>query len=292
MKIMLPQFFLAFVLLFSCTGDDSGISDQKKKYWYNNEAEITSYELTQARYGEMHSGKAVLVFVTEPFSQVKNTKSDSPSKEDVSVLKLNFTKKFNTGIYPYSLMTSTFFPFEDGVHSLKISSSSQEWCGHTFMELKNKDKFEIDIMSYFEDQSVRGLKIEKDILEDDIWSMIRLSPNKLPIGKMKVIPSFFNLRLMHKETKAYPCELNKSKIDETFSNYTIYYPELKRTLSIVYESKFPHKIDSWTETFLSGFGNNQKELKTTATKMKTIKSDYWNKHSNIDSGLRKTLGLD
>ncbi|MDP7238046.1 MAG: hypothetical protein QGI34_15090, partial [Candidatus Latescibacteria bacterium] len=37
-------------------------------YWYQGKAEITSYTLKQARYGEIHDGHVVLIFVTEDFS--------------------------------------------------------------------------------------------------------------------------------------------------------------------------------------------------------------------------------
>ena len=106
------------MLLNFCFGEATVIGEEKdnakkKAYWYNNEAEISSYALSQARYGEVHKGKAVLVYVTEPFSPDKNTKADAPSDGNISVLKLNFMKKFNTGIYPYSMMTSIFFPLRE-----------------------------------------------------------------------------------------------------------------------------------------------------------------------------------
>lgn len=109
------------------------------KYWYDGKAEISSYKLKQGRYGEIHRGTASLIFVTEPFSPQRFVKPYQENKQSISVLKLNFVKKFNTGIYPYSMMTSTFLPI-DSTYSLKVSSSSQEWCGHTYMELKNKKK--------------------------------------------------------------------------------------------------------------------------------------------------------
>ena len=36
------------------------LSADFKEYWYAGNAEITSYKLTQARYGELREGKAVL----------------------------------------------------------------------------------------------------------------------------------------------------------------------------------------------------------------------------------------
>ena len=55
-------------------------SEEFKNYWYAGKAEITSYKLEQARYGELHSGYAVLVYVTEDFSVSKHVKLDNPGQ--------------------------------------------------------------------------------------------------------------------------------------------------------------------------------------------------------------------
>ena len=67
-------------------------TDEFNNYWFNGEAEITSFQLEQARYGEIHKGNSVMIFVTEPFSKEKQVKADKPSANDESVLKLNFEK--------------------------------------------------------------------------------------------------------------------------------------------------------------------------------------------------------
>ncbi len=278
-----------FLMCSSPVIDGQSVKPKNKKqfadYWYAGEAEITSFNLKQDRYGEIHDGTAVLVFVTEPFSKSSNTKADNHNDKNVSVLKLNYTKKFNTGIYPYSMMNSTFFPVEDGEHSLKISSSSQEWCGHTYMEMTNKRNFEISIDSYFEGESGNE-SLHKNILEDDLFSMIRINPDDLPTGNHQVIPSFFYLRLNHVDTKSYQATMSISDAENGMRSYTINYPNLARELVIHFESDFPHRIDSWEE----------KDLKsgrtTVATKMKTINSKYWSRHSNRDLPLRQELGLD
>ena len=85
------------------------------RYWYDGNAEISSYTLTQNRYGELHEGKAVLVFVTEDFSKQKQVKLDHPEKagaDKLPVLKMNFSKNFLTGIYPYSILNSVFTPVD------------------------------------------------------------------------------------------------------------------------------------------------------------------------------------
>lgn len=258
---------------------------QFSDYWYAGEAEISSYELVQDRYGELHKGNAVLVFVTEPFSKSANAKADRPTDKDVPVLKLNYTKKFNTGIYPYSMMTSTFLPVENGHHSLKVSSSSQEWCGHTYMDLQNKSKFTVNIDSYFEGESARNIKLDKQLLEDDVMSLIRINPSSLPTGKQQMIPSFFFLRTQHKQIQAYDVELVRNDGPNDHSSYVMSYPSLGREVNIQFETKFPHRILSWTES------DTNSGLTSSATLIKTIKSDYWNKHFNKDLPLRRELGL-
>ncbi len=262
-------------------------SQDFKDYWYKGEAEITSYKLEQARYGEIRDGHAVLIFVTEDFLPELQVKADRQNKNTVPVLKLNATKKFNTGIYPYSIMQSTFYPVSNEQHAIKVSSSMQEWCGHVYAQLNNRTMFEIDAHSYFEGEADQELKLDKAILENELWTQLRMDPKSLPIGDIEVIPSFEYTRLRHKEIKAYTAN---AKMNDGV--YSITYPELNRSLIIMFNPDFPYDIIGWEESFQSGFGPNAKTLTTKATKLNSIKSAYWGKNSNADKGLRKELLLD
>ncbi len=259
-------------------------------YWYHNDAEITSYKLTQARYGELHEGTATFIFVTEPFSPNAYTKADENRSENIAVLKHNQTRKFYTGIYPYSIMSSSFFPFKKGNNSIKLSSSIQEWCGQAYMELRNnKSNYMVSLNSYFEGETYHNEVYVKALLEDDVWAMIRIRKN-LPEGNLMMYPSMISTGLMHYEYKPYKVETTLLK-NGTENTYKIYYPELERTLSINFEAAHPHKITGWEENFYSGFGENRKKLTTTATRMKIINSKYWDKNSVADSTLRNELNL-
>lgn len=259
--------------------DKSQLSEAFKNYWYAGKAEITSYKLEQARYGEIREGKAVLIFVTEDFLSDKQVKADRQNPENISVLKLNATKKFNTGIYPYSIMQSTFYPVSNNQHALKVSNSVQEWCGHVYAQLNNKEQFEIMSHSYFEREADENFKIDKAILENELWTKLRIDPKLLPTGNLQIVPSLEFTRLRHKTIKAYDASATLSD-----GVYSINYPSLNRTLTIHFNSNFPHDILSWEET-----SGNQT---TKATKLKTIKSPYWNKNKNIDEALRDTLQLN
>ena len=266
------------------------LSEEFKKYWYAGSAEITAYQLEQARYGEIREGKAVLIYVTEDFASKEQVKADRPNDSNIPVMKLNATKKFNTGIYPYSIMQSVFYPVADNQHAIKISNSMQEWCGHIYAQLNNREKYNITSHSYFQREADQNFSIDKDILENELWAKIRINPDNLPKGDIRIIPSFEYSRLKHKEIKAFKATATLKK-EGNLSTYTLAYPELSRTLSITFNTSFPHEIETWTETFKSGFGAGAKELTTKATKLKRIKSAYWGKNSNKDEVLREELGL-
>lgn len=291
--------FLSTTAALSCSNEESlsstpksFITEEAKTYWYNGQAEITSYNLQQARYGEIRTGKAVMIFVTEDFSTADYTKADKSKKETTPVLKLNFTKNFVTGVYPYSIMTSSFCPFESFDHALKVSTSVQEWCGHVYIELVRKRFYNYLIHSYFEDESVTDGQLAVTWLEDEFWTLIRLYPDLIPEGQQNVIPAFSYSRLLHKELKAYPCNLTKTVSDSGITSLELVYPELERTLQINYQTDFPRQIISWEERYPDGFGENQKMLTSKGERIKTIRSDYWNKNANLDAPLRKELGLE
>lgn len=262
------------------------LSKAFKDYWYAGEAEITSYKLEQARYGEMRDGKAVLIFVTEDFLPEVQVKADMYNKTNHPVLKLNATKTFNTGVYPYSIMQSTFYPVANNQHALKISASVQEWCGHVYTQLNNRDDFKITSHSYFQNEADQTFNIEKTWTENEFWTKLRINPKSLPIGEISCIPSLEFMRLKHKTLKAY-----KALATLESNNYTLTYPDLNRTLTINFNPKFPYDILGWEESTTSGFGSSAKTLTTKATKLKSIQSAYWSKNTNADEGLRETLKL-
>lgn len=270
------------------------VPDDFNQYWYAGEAEISSYRLSQARYGEIHEGHAVLVYVTEDFSRKKQVKLDyaaAAGSDKLPILKLNFSKKFNTGIYPYSIMQSTFTPVDldkDGL-SPKATMSMQEWCGHVFTQLnRKKDHISLQGFSYFESEGDVQEKLDNVLLEDELWNRIRLNPANLPQGKQKLIPSLSYSRLSHQALQAQEAQLTLEEKGES----RVYHIDFgQRSVHIEFGAAFPHKILGWEEKYRDGFGPNARELVTKGTLMESIKSDYWTKHNVVDLPMRKKLGL-
>ena len=298
-KILLSTIILISVMgcsVINSQENNIGLSEEFKNYWYAGKAELTRYQLQQARYGEIHEGDAVLIFVTEDFRTDKQVKYESGDRKNVeSVLKLNFTRKFITGIYPYSVMSSIFTPVDYNLPTMKITTSSQEWCGHSFAQLNyRKNKYQGHLYSYFQDESDQQFTIDSILLEDEIWTKIRIRPSSLPVGAIKLIPGTQFLRFSHRRFAAEDATATlESLIDpelspDSLSRYRVEYKDFRRTLQITFETHFPHSIIAWEEATESG---KDQLLTTRAVRSHSIKSPYWNHNSVADTVLRKELGL-
>ncbi len=270
-----------------------------KDYWYAGKAEIAHYEMEQARYGELHPGRAVLIFVTEDFSRSKQVKLDHPVRDRddaVKVMKLNLTKKFLTGIYPYSVMMSMFTPINTETYdnALKITTSTQEWCGHVFTQMNHrKDDFLVRSFSYFESEGDQTYQVKDYFAEDNIWNLIRLDPNKLPLGEAIMIPSTLESRLKHIALlpETVYASLKTSNEDARHAIYRIEYEKSGRVLSITFEKEFPFRILGWEEKSTGIIHGGNKVLTSSARLKEYVHTDYWNKNNLQDTVWREKLGL-
>lgn len=275
-------------------------AEQFQDYWYNRGAEISRFELQQLRYGELHESDAILLFVTEKMNPDIQVKADNPQDQDIPVLKLNAVRKFFTGIYPYSILTSTFAPVDIKKYPLplKISFSAQEWCGHVYMQMNLRpETYRIRAHSYFEKEGDRDFNIEQAIPEDAIWTMIRLSPASLPQGAFSMIPATLYSRFQHRQLtpekvfgKLIPAN-EKSLEGKPLVIYEISFQEAQRNLRIFFEKDFPYRIQKWLETVGGLSGTAHQASTTGATRTHTIQTAYWRQHGNRDRAMLKKLGL-
>ncbi|WP_339863965.1 hypothetical protein [uncultured Algoriphagus sp.] len=284
---------LALLLFSSCnsTGRKAIDEEQFASHWYQGKAEINVFDLTQMRYGEERDGNAVMIFVTEDFSKRKQVKVDDPSaagKGAIKVMKLNMTRDFVTGVYPYQTMLSVFTPVYDDLNSPKITASVTEWCGQSFAQLNWKNnKYNINLFSYFESEGDQELSISA-MAEDEIFNLIRLNPDLVPTGHRKLIPSLIFNRFTHIPLDAESAVISKRKTGENQAEVEVIYEEIGRRLVINYVDTFPYEIMSWKETYTKKDGT---EEVTTAVRKSVQMLDYWRKNGLQDESLRKGLGL-
>jgi hypothetical protein len=291
------SFFLVLtagmIFLVSCSSSSSRIPKNDEKvfyqYWHQGKAEISTYQLNQSFNGGQYNGTAMLIFGTEDFSRRKEVKLDNVKQhasDAIEVLKCILSKDFLSGVAENNMMTSVFSPldFERYPHSLKAVTTTQDWNGQTYFQANWKEyRYDIHQFSYHESEGDSEVKLPNTWLEDEIWSRLRIAPDQLPVGQVKMLPSVSYLRLTHNPFKPYTAEASANLQD---GNYVFHlrYPDLKRTLDITFEKDFPHKILAWSESY------GQNEI-TTATLSKTILSAFWDHQQPEDGLLRDSLNL-
>ena len=178
-------------------------------HWGDGRAELSGYRLQQPRYGSSRPGTAVLIYVTEDFSDSLRVKADPgkhPASDVYPVLKLNAVRDFQTGIYDYNVMTSTFARVAPGWPVAKVSFSSQEWCGHVWHQLLPRGGSVGGVShSYFDGEADRTEKLampEDGVMEDALPILVRgWTGEYLPRGGSRTVPflpSLLRARLAHK----------------------------------------------------------------------------------------------
>lgn len=297
MKYQYVLFALVFVVFLSACRDkpDPTIHIQTDEtfsdYWYSGLAEITTYKLEQGQYGTTFPGVVTTIFVTEDFDVDKHVKPDLVEVEGqvtVPVLKLNKMKHFQTGIYPYHKMLSTFTPIVEGDagRAIKITAGAMEWCGQNFSQWNLRDdRWQLHSFSYFERQGDLHTSFDRVWQEDEIWSLIRLAPDHLPRDTFNIIAGNLNLRDRVAKPEVHSAYANLRQLDGATRSYELYIPDINRRLRIAFESDFPYRILSWEEEFFS----RQEKVIHKATRYKTKRVDYWTKNQPGDRYLFQEL---
>jgi hypothetical protein len=178
------------------------------KHWGDGRAELDGYSLTQPRYGKPRHGTAVYVYVTETFSDSLRVKADPgkhPKSDTYPVMKLNAVRDFQTGVYDYNIMTSTFLRVSRGWPLAKVSFSSQEWCGNVYHQiLPRHGRLLGTLHSYFDGEAdaSEDLEIpEGGVYEDALpivlrgWNGEYMKPGEE--RTVPLLPSLLHVRLHH-----------------------------------------------------------------------------------------------
>ncbi len=274
-------------------------TNRLSEYWYQGKAEISRYALQQNRYRDIYSGEVVMIFVTEDFltdRQVKNDHYKNPNS--IPVLKNNQLKDFTTGIYDYSIMTSVFTPVNQQkvLNTLKATTTSQDWCGHTFMQVNFKGgQYHAQIRSYFETEGDQDYQTPGAVLEEELYNRIRINPAALPLGKFKLLPGAEYVRLAHKPYQPQDVEATLESYGgsefegQGLQSYKVRFEESGRMLEIVFENSSPHIIQGWRDTYPSLMDNQERT--TIARRTHTILDDYWKHNQPADNLLRDQVGL-
>ncbi len=289
-----------FLCLAAC---DSGkqphfsIHHINEHYWYRGLADIAVYRLQEMKYGGLRSGYAVSVWVTEDFDPAVGHKVDNPVQTDhVKVLKHINLKRFSTGIYDYSVMTSSFTGFHHG-DAFKTVLSSQDWCGQSYIQQNLvRDGHEFRQFSYFEQLGDRHLRTDAVLMEDHIPGLLLLQPDALPEETaLMMIPALEYLNATQQDIKAWPAYIAIHQkeslpalngIDTPLIRVSVSYDELPRKVDLFYTTGSTPQLVMRNDYDLTGI---EPVRISSATLHRFTSSDYWNLNTMADDLLRDSL---
>ena len=266
-------------------------------HWGDGKGELNGYSLTQPRYGTPRSGTSVMIFVTEPFLDGPKVKDDG-GKGDYQVMKLNWIKDFQTGIYDYNTMTSIFMPLKAfGGRPLgtpgKITFSSQEWCGSLFSTLEFGAKgVERRLLSYFEGESVEDtLPLPEGGISQDTFPILArgLLGELVEVGEtrsVQVLPALFDTRMEHSRLAWADGTIQREAATPfntpagAFSAETWILQSQGESMTVRVEASAPHRIVGWSTS-------KGEEAKLLGSE----RLPYWRLHKEGDEAMLRVLGL-
>lgn len=265
------------------------------EHWGDSQAEINTYALTQPRYGEERPGEAVLVFVTETFADDVRVKSDGGHDVEYPVLKLNEARDFNTGIYDYNVMTSTFLRVDGGSSwglPVKTSHSAQEWCGHIYEQLIPRDGVvHRTSHSYFDGEADRSdtVDVPANAVFADALPIVVRGLVGTPEGAMAVqlMDRSIDARFNHVQGAFREATLTWGATESvtvpmgTFQAQAVTVDvETGPDATYYVETAAPHRLIRWTRTD----GEEGALVASTRTA-------YWGQNHNRNEGARAELSL-
>lgn len=262
-------------------------------HWGDGKAELAGYKGEVSRYGELRDATVVLIYVTEPHDRRTWVKDDSVDEEHrVNVLKLNRALKFQTGIYPYSVMTSVFSPVDDWggprFQPKKISFTSQEWCGHVFQGIWPAAKrYLLETRSYFASEGDAKELVavpEGTLYQDALPIQLRELDGEFNNGENwegKLVPSLWHTRKAHVDVRPVDATIERSeaKVDgEPVTRFVLTFDDTEVTYDI--EQEEPHRLLRWKHS-----NGGHLEL------MKSTRLPYWKLNNPGDESYREEIGL-
>lgn len=261
--------------------------------WDDGQAELSGYRARINRYGEMRDADLVLIYVTEPMDRRTWIKDDDvPAPHRVSVLKLNASLRFQTGVYPYSVLTSVFAPVDryraEWFSPVKITLSVQEWCGHVFHAVwPGVDRYTERLMSYFASEGERARTVATPagaLYEDALLIQLRELDGPFAGGgdwRGPLVPTLWSTRRAHAPSGAIDATIARSvaEVDGVaVSRFVVATAAGTRTIDV--ERGGARRVMGWR-------GSDGEDVHL----LRTARLPYWRLNHNGDEAQRALFGM-
>ena len=212
------------------------------RLWNDGSAEVSAYEARDVLYGVPRTSRAVLIVVAEDLSPAKLVKADDPQPgKSIRVLKLNHVRSIQTGMYAYEQMLSAFLDAPT-LSPVKLSMSSHDWCGNTFVEWR-RDRQALSIRSYFDaiaDQDV-ALRPGDALFYDALPLKLRgLDFVRTRSGTVRLIETLFTIR-----PAPSPPREARLEVRAAGTRYRVEVTRGDKRDALEFERDFPHRLVRW-----------------------------------------------
>jgi hypothetical protein len=260
--------------------------------WSDGRAEMSGYRAAMPRYGQMRLGEITLIYVTEPMDRFTRIKDDdAPDARRVTVLKLNESIRFQTGVYPYSILTSVFAPIDRiGIEPFapaKIVLTAQEWCGSVYVGLwPEHDGYVEQVQSYFASEGEVRDRVDapaETLYEDALLIQLRELDGLFASGhdwRGMMVPSLWHNRREHRALRPVAATIARADaaIDaQPVHRFTLRYGDYTREIDV--EVAPPHRVIGWR----ASDGEDARLLRT-------ARLPYWQLNHNGDEMQREAFG--
>ena len=221
-------------------------------------------------------------------------------------MKLNAVLDFQTGIYDYNIMTSTFVPLSGetprGV-ATKSTFSMQEWCGNTHAEVRTDHEFGAPVSGvsfrtshYFADSPVADARLslpDNAVMADALPVLVRgLAGSFIAPGEsmdVALLPRLVDVHMRHTAIDWQQSQLTRGFASEIvavpagrFATHAVSVSHQGNVMRTYYvEASPPHRIIAW-----EGADGERGELTG------SVRAQYWNQNRPEDATLRTQIGLE
>lgn len=217
----------------------------REALWNDGQAEVSVYEATDRREGRLRASRAILIVVAEDLVADRLVKADDPTRAKIRrVLKFNHVRSIPTGLYTYQQMLS-FFADADRLSPVKLTMTSHEWCGNSFVEWRS-DTGTLAIRSYFENPGDADAPLDprEAVFYDALPLELRsLDFERTRSGRLRVIDSVFASKPAIPPVDEAVLEVERSPVSAGV--YRVRLTRGDRRDTFEFEKAFPHRLARW-----------------------------------------------
>ena len=251
----------------------------REALWNDGQAEVSVYEATDRREGRLRASRAILVVVAEDLVADRLVKADDPYHGKTRrVLKFNHVRSIPTGLYTFEQMLSVFAD-ADRLAPVKLSMTSHEWCGNSFVEWRG-DTDMLAIRSYFDTPGDVDAPLDpRDaVFYDALPLELRgLDFERTRSGRLRVIDSVFSNKPAVPSVADAAIEVERPSAAPEV--YRVRVSRGDRRDTFEFERAFPHRLGRWERS-------DGGSLKL----QKSLRLRYWEKTSPGDEHILTAPG--